>query len=292
MKIIPGDIDNSIINKRNDILGHLEKVLSGGKTLKNKNLEKYFKALGGKYVRNEMCGSGEKSACKGGKNAAVGGVHNLLKLASKKDFPMEQVLNTFKGSAPILYQKLESKISAANNNASNSENTRFSESSGGNNEPYKEWEPVNRERFTRSASPASPVSPSRSRSQSPGGSRGGFRDNFRSRFTRSSSPGPRAEISRNFRENLRDRFTRSSSIRSRGGYSSMNDLESEGGYYDSYARRGGNHHEEEMYGGMNKNALYKLRSELGRNNLENNLEDNFDTSLTILRQELDQIRFN
>jgi len=51
MKVIPGDIDKQIITKRNNILGKLEDVIYGGDKLKEKNIEKYFKALGGKYIR-------------------------------------------------------------------------------------------------------------------------------------------------------------------------------------------------------------------------------------------------
>jgi hypothetical protein len=110
MKIIPGDKDEKILATRNKILGHLDKVLSGGKDLKEKNIEKYFKALGGKFVRNDMCISGDNSNCKGGKNVSVAGAHKLLKLISKKNLPVDTALETFKGSAPELYEKLETKI--------------------------------------------------------------------------------------------------------------------------------------------------------------------------------------
>jgi hypothetical protein len=110
MKIISGDKDEKIISVRNKILGHLDKVLSGGKRLKEKNIKKYFKALGGKYVRNDMCISGDNSNCKGGKNVSIEGAHKLLKLISKKNLPIESALDIFKGSAPQLYEKLENKI--------------------------------------------------------------------------------------------------------------------------------------------------------------------------------------
>ena len=110
MKIIPGNKDEKIIATRNKILEHLESVLSGGKRLKEKNIKKYFKALGGKYIRNDMCISGDNSNCKGGKNISVVGAHKLLKLISKKNLPLDTALETFKGSAPELYEKLENKI--------------------------------------------------------------------------------------------------------------------------------------------------------------------------------------
>jgi hypothetical protein len=120
MKIIPGDKDNKIISVRNKILGHLNKVFSGGKRLKEKNIKKYFKALGGKYIRNNICSSGNNSNCKGGRNISINGAHKLLKLISKKNLPINSALETFKGSAPELYKKLEHKLSGgfffSNNN--------------------------------------------------------------------------------------------------------------------------------------------------------------------------------
>ena len=110
MKIIQGDKDNKIISVRNKILGHLDQVLSGGKRLKEKNIKKYFKALGGKYIRNNICSSGNNSNCKGGRNISINGAHKLLKLISKKNLPINDALQTFKGSAPELYEKLENKI--------------------------------------------------------------------------------------------------------------------------------------------------------------------------------------
>jgi hypothetical protein len=101
MKIISGDIDNSIIDKRNKILGHLKKVLSGGKSLKAKYVEKYFSALGGKFIRSDMDRS-EKD-----RKLSISGAHKLLKYSSMNNFPMEDILTKFKGSAPSLYKELE-----------------------------------------------------------------------------------------------------------------------------------------------------------------------------------------
>jgi hypothetical protein len=110
IKIIPGGKDVRILETRDKILGHLHKVLSGGKRLKEKNITKYFKALGGKYIRNDLCITGDNSNCKGGRNVSVDGAHKLLKLINKKNLPINSALETFKGSAPELYEKLETKI--------------------------------------------------------------------------------------------------------------------------------------------------------------------------------------
>jgi len=104
MKVIPGEMDNIIINKRNNILSKLEKVLTGGDKLKEKNIDKYFKALGGKYIRNDMCLLGDKSICKKGKHVSLGGAKKLMELASKKYTP-ELLEKKFKGSAPVLYEQ-------------------------------------------------------------------------------------------------------------------------------------------------------------------------------------------
>jgi hypothetical protein len=139
IKIIPGEKDNRIIHKRNKILNHLNAVLSGGKRLKEENIKKYFSALGGKYERNNICSSGNKSNCKGGKNVSVEGAHKLLKLISKKNLPVDSALNVFRGSAPKLYEKLETKIKGGYNaimydsndgNNSNGGNNRYDESGG------------------------------------------------------------------------------------------------------------------------------------------------------------------
>jgi hypothetical protein len=110
IKIIPGSKDERILETRDKILGHLHKVFSGGKRLKEKNITKYFKALGGKYIRNDLCITGDNSNCKGGRNVSIDGAHKLLKLINKKNLPINSALETFKGSAPELYEKLETKI--------------------------------------------------------------------------------------------------------------------------------------------------------------------------------------
>lgn len=110
IKIIPGEKDSRIIEKRDKILNHLNIVLSGGKSLKEKNISKYFKALGGKYIRNDMCITGDSYNCKGGQNISISGAHKLLKLSKKEELPMNNILETFKKSAPVLYKKFESNI--------------------------------------------------------------------------------------------------------------------------------------------------------------------------------------
>jgi hypothetical protein len=110
MKVIPGDIDNKIIHNRDRILDHLNLVLSGGKQLKEKNVEKYFKALGGKYIRSKM-NLPESTNVNGGSNKTVSSAHKLLKHASKNNFNISNILDIFRGSAPQLYDKLETKIS-------------------------------------------------------------------------------------------------------------------------------------------------------------------------------------
>jgi hypothetical protein len=118
MKVIPGDMDNQIIQKRNNILSKLEKVLSGGDKLKEKNIEKYFKALGGKYIRNDMCISGNTAACKKGKQASIGGANKLMELASTKYTP--ELLKKVKGtlaiqSAYLLKQSNKDLVKLTNN---------------------------------------------------------------------------------------------------------------------------------------------------------------------------------
>jgi hypothetical protein len=138
MKVIPGDVDNKIIEKRDKILGHLNLVLSGGKRLKEKNIKKYFQALGGKYIRNDICISGDNSNCKNGRNVAIGGAHKLLKLVAKKKLPVDQALQTFKGSAPKLYEKLETKIKGGYKayNYDSDGGSSSSSSTGGNKSDY------------------------------------------------------------------------------------------------------------------------------------------------------------
>lgn len=110
IKLIPGNRDNEIIQKRDKILKHLEVVLSGDKYLKEKNIPKYFKALGGKYIRNDMCIGGNSNDCRNGQKVSIGGAHKLLKLSKKEELSMDNILNIFKESAPVLYKKFEPNI--------------------------------------------------------------------------------------------------------------------------------------------------------------------------------------
>jgi hypothetical protein len=109
MKVIPGEIDNKIISNRDKILEHLNLVLSGGKSLKDKNYEKYFSALGGKFLRLKM-NLPESGNISGGTSKVIKDTHKLLKLAAKHN-KIDTALDIFKGSAPQLYEKLETKIS-------------------------------------------------------------------------------------------------------------------------------------------------------------------------------------
>jgi hypothetical protein len=104
MKIISGDVDDKIINKRDKVIKHLKKVLSGGKSLKDKNIKKYFKALGGKFVRSDILGLQNE------KESSIRNVDKLLKLAAKNNLKLPHILDTFKGSAPSLYKELETNI--------------------------------------------------------------------------------------------------------------------------------------------------------------------------------------
>jgi hypothetical protein len=104
MKIIPGEVDNSIISKRNKIINHLKEVFIGGKKLQEKNIKQYFRALGGKYVRSNILELNDE------KKSSINNVHKLLKLSAKNNLPLMNVLNTFKGSAPSLYNELELNI--------------------------------------------------------------------------------------------------------------------------------------------------------------------------------------
>jgi len=127
MKVIPGELDNEIINRRNNVLLKLEKVLSGGDKLKEKNIEKYFKALGGKYIRNDMCISGNTKNCKKGKQASVGGAIKLMELGSNKYTP-ELLETKFKGAAPVLYEKYinnSNKVSGGYRDNYNNHNNHY-----------------------------------------------------------------------------------------------------------------------------------------------------------------------
>jgi hypothetical protein len=129
MKIIPGENDNNIVARRDKILKHLELVLSGGKHLKEKNIKKYFNALGGKFLRNDMCISGDNPNCNNGKNISINGAYKLLKLINKKKIPIDNAINIFKGSAPQLYEKLETKLKGGYNSIIYDNDKRKSSSS-------------------------------------------------------------------------------------------------------------------------------------------------------------------
>lgn len=117
MKVIPGNLDDKIINKRNNILEKLDKVLSGGKKLKEKNIGKYFKALGGKYIRNDMCLSGNRDDCKIAKKLSVGGAIKLMELGLKK-YDSSLLETKFKGAAPVLYEKYKNNVVKPESNTS------------------------------------------------------------------------------------------------------------------------------------------------------------------------------
>jgi len=139
MKVIPGDIDNEIINKRNIVLEKLEKVLSGGNKLKEKNLEKYFKALGGKYVRNDMCLSGNIAGCKKAKQLSLGGANKLMEL-SKDKYSKELLEFKFKGAAPVLYEKYINMLNRNNTGGMN----RYDINEKGGMDIYNEVGEMNR----------------------------------------------------------------------------------------------------------------------------------------------------
>jgi hypothetical protein len=129
IKVIPGDRDNKIIGNRDKVLTHLTDVFSGGQKLKEKNIEKYFKALEGKYVRGKM---NLPDTVKGGSEQIVKDAHKLIKLSLNKNLPIETVLNKFKGSGPKLYSKLESIIGSKiqSKNSSGGYESDFSYRSG------------------------------------------------------------------------------------------------------------------------------------------------------------------
>ena len=105
MKIIKDEHDKLIGKERNIVLKHLHDSLKGG-NLDHTNIELYYKALEGGFIRALMCPgnnndatcelanyNNEKSAYKLSKHALKGG--NL------------KVLKTFKHNAPKLYQHLK-----------------------------------------------------------------------------------------------------------------------------------------------------------------------------------------
>ena len=96
--------------KKEELPDTQDQIADIKKSLKEKNISTYFKALGGKYIRNDMCITGDTYDCKGGQNISISGAHKLLKLSKKKELPMNNILETFKKSAPVLYKKFESNI--------------------------------------------------------------------------------------------------------------------------------------------------------------------------------------
>ena len=80
----------------NPALNHLELVLSKKKKLKEKNLGKYYRALGGNYKIDY--------------NKSLHDSYKLFKLGVKNNINVHNLVNKFKGSAPKLYSKLERRI--------------------------------------------------------------------------------------------------------------------------------------------------------------------------------------
>ena len=95
-------------NTKNNILNHLDSVLSNKKKLKEKNLNKYFKVLGGNYKIDS--------------DKTIHDSYKLFKLGVKNNINVDTLVNKFKGSAPKLYDKLESKITKKYFNHSESSN--------------------------------------------------------------------------------------------------------------------------------------------------------------------------
>ena len=105
MKIIRDAHDKQIGKERNVVLKHLHETLKGG-NLDHNNIDLYYKALEGGFIRALICPGhnnsatcqkanyhNQKSAYKLSKHALKGGNHTVLK--------------TFKTSAPKLYQHLK-----------------------------------------------------------------------------------------------------------------------------------------------------------------------------------------
>jgi hypothetical protein len=78
------------------ILNHLDLVFSNKKTLREKNIHKYFKVLGGNYKIDS--------------DKSIHDSYKLFKLGIKNNIDVDTLVNKFKGSAPKLYDKLERKI--------------------------------------------------------------------------------------------------------------------------------------------------------------------------------------
>jgi hypothetical protein len=80
----------------NPALNHLDLVLSQKKKLKEKNIGKYYRALGGNYKIDY--------------NKSLHDSYKLFKLGVKNNIDVNKLVQKFKGSAPKLYSKLERRI--------------------------------------------------------------------------------------------------------------------------------------------------------------------------------------
>jgi len=85
---------NEYINTK--ILNHLDLVLSNQKKLKEKNIHRYYRALGGNYKIDS--------------DKTIHNSYKLFKLGIKNNINVDTLVNKLKGSAPKLYDKLEEKI--------------------------------------------------------------------------------------------------------------------------------------------------------------------------------------
>jgi hypothetical protein len=81
---------------KNSTLNHLDLVLSKQKKLREKNLGKYYRALGGNYKIDS--------------DKSLNDSYRLFKLGVKNNIDVNKLVQKFKGSAPKLYSKLERKI--------------------------------------------------------------------------------------------------------------------------------------------------------------------------------------
>lgn len=103
MKIVKGEEDDKIKKERNIVLEHLHKSLKGGE-LDYNNLETYYKALEGGYIRNLICPT-NKNTCSNFINNNNNAAYKLSKHALKAgNF---HTLKTFKYNAPKLYKNLK-----------------------------------------------------------------------------------------------------------------------------------------------------------------------------------------
>ena len=105
MKIIKDEHDKLIGKERNIVLKHLHDSLNGG-NLDHTNIELYYKALEGGYIRALMCpGNNDSETCKNANYNNLKAGYKLSKHALKSgNF---QALKTFKHNAPKLYQNLK-----------------------------------------------------------------------------------------------------------------------------------------------------------------------------------------